>query len=125
MEGRGAVRGLPTLVVPAILKRVSCGRNHGAGPGVNLEREAWNDGWVGYREGRLGGLGGRPRGGVQAVVQERRPQLLMPVGGHRAVGRLHVLRPLRLGLLDASSTPGSGLSVGLATGLAGTLGRSR
>lgn len=57
-EGGGAVRGMYALAVRAVLKGASCGRNDGAGPGVNLEREAWNDGWVGYGEGRLGGLGG-------------------------------------------------------------------
>lgn len=58
VEGGGAVRGLSALVVCAVLKRASGRRNHGAGPGVNLEWEAWNDGWVGYRKRRLGSLGG-------------------------------------------------------------------
>lgn len=117
--------GLSALAVPAVLKRASCGRNHGASPGIYLEREAWNDGWVGHGERRLRGLGGRPRGGVQAVVQERRPQLLLPVRGHRAVRRLDVPCPLGLGLLDPGSTPGSGLGAGLGTGLAGAVGGSR
>ena len=100
-------------------QRVCVGAQAAVGAGVDLHGVAGHHSRVRHGEGGLGGLGGRPGGLVQALVEEGgAPWLLPPVVGHGAVRRLNLLHTLGLGLFVASAPTGGGLFPGLLVGSA-------
>jgi len=119
VDGGRAGRGLVALAGVAVARQrgVCVGAQAAVGAGVHRHGVAGHHGRVGHGEGGLGGLGERPGGLVQALVEEGGAQrLLTPTAGHGAVRRLNLLGALGLGLLVSSAPPGSGLGAGQLVG---------
>lgn len=113
VDGWRAGRGLDALVIPKACQRGVCVGADGSGSGVNLEGVARHHCGIRHGKGGLRGVGWRPGGRVKAVVQTRRPQMLLlllpSVMRRRAVRGLDLLRSLRLGFLVPRASPRGGL----------------